>query len=65
MYIIFWHRGLLTFGDSFLIKVGQPENLFSLKVFFFFFSFNSSNLLNNVILLWSKGEVGYKKESTY
>ena len=35
MYIIFWPCGLPTFYDSFLIKVGQPENLFSLKVFFF------------------------------
>ena len=30
--------GLLTFYDPFLIKVDQPENLFSLEVFFFFFS---------------------------
>ena len=35
MYIIFWPCGLPTFYDSFLIKVGQPENLFSLKVFLF------------------------------
>ena len=28
MYIIFWPRGLLTFYDPFLIKAGQPENLF-------------------------------------
>ena len=59
LYIIFWPRGLLTFCDSFLIKVGKPVNLFSLKVCFFFF--NSSNLLNNVILLWSKGAMGYNK----
>ena len=38
MYIIFWPGGLLTFYDFFLIKVGQPENLFSLKVFFLYFS---------------------------
>ena len=30
MYIIFWPCGLLTFCNSFLIKVGQPENLLSL-----------------------------------
>ena len=34
LYIIFRPRGLLTFYDSFLIKVGQPENLFSLEAFF-------------------------------
>ena len=28
----------MTFYDPFLIKVGQPENLFSLKVFFLYFS---------------------------
>ena len=38
MYIIFWPCGLLTFYDSFLIKAGQPENLFfPLKCFFFIF----------------------------
>ena len=37
-HIIFWPCGLPTFYDSFLIKVGQPENLFSpLKCFFFIF----------------------------
>ena len=57
---------LLTFYDPFLIKVDQPENLFSLEVFFFFF--NTSNLcqpqkvLNQVTFSWSKGIVGYKKE---
>lgn len=38
MYIIFWPGGLLTFYDPFLIKVDQPENLFSLEMFFFFMS---------------------------
>ena len=38
MYIIFWPCGLPTFYDSFLIKAGQPENLFfPLKCFFFIF----------------------------
>ena len=36
MYIIFWPGCLLTFYDPFLIKADQPENLFSLEVFFFF-----------------------------
>ena len=36
MYIIFGPGGLLTFYDPFLIKADQPENLFSLEVFFFF-----------------------------
>ena len=30
--------GLLTFYDPFLIKVDQPENLFSLEVFFLYTS---------------------------
>ena len=38
MYIIFWPGGLLTFYDPFLIKVDQPENLFSLEVFFLYIS---------------------------
>ena len=67
MYIIFWPGGLLTFYDPFLVKIGQPENLFSLKVFFLYF-FNlchPQKVLNKVIFLWSKGAVGYnnnKKE---
>ena len=35
LYIIFWPRGLLTFYDPFLIKVGQLEHLLSLEIFFF------------------------------
>ena len=56
--------GLLTFYDPFLIKVDQPENLFSLEVFFLY----TSNLCeppkvqNRVTFSWSKGAVGYKKE---
>lgn len=38
MYIIFWPGGLSIFYDPFLIKVDQPENLFSLEMFFFFMS---------------------------
>ena len=33
MYIILWPCGLLTFCNSFVIKVGLPENLFSLYLF--------------------------------
>ena len=66
-YIIFWPRGLLTFYDLFLIKVGQPENLFSLKVFLLYFSnlCLPQKVLNKVTFLWSKGAVGYNKERTY
>ena len=64
MYIIFWPGGLLTFYDPFLIKVGQPENLFSFKVFFLYFSdlCHPQKVLNKVTFLWSKGAVGYKKK---
>jgi len=58
-------QSLLTFYDLFLIKVGQPENLFSLKVFLLYFSNLSQKLLNKVAFLWSKGAVGYNKERTY
>ena len=60
MYIIFWLCGLLTFCDSFLIKVGQPENLFSL-----YLSDLQSPSGNKATFLWSKGTVGYNKERTY
>ena len=59
-YIIFWLCGLLTFCDSFLIKVGQPENLFSL-----YLSDLQSPSGNKATFLWSKGTVGYNKERTY
>ena len=67
MYIIFWPGGLLTFYDPFLIKAGQPENLFSLKVFFLYFSnlCHPQKVLNKVTFLRSKGVVGYSKERTY
>ena len=54
-------QSLLTFYDLFLIKVGQPENLFSLKVFLLYFSNLSQKLLNKVSFLWSKGAVDYNK----
>ena len=52
MYIIFWPGGLLTFYDPFLIKVDQPENLFSLEVFFLYISnlCQPQRVLNNYIL---------------
>ena len=52
MYIIFWPGGLLTFYDPFLIKVDQPENLFSLEVFFLYISnlCQPQKVLNNYIL---------------
>ena len=66
MHIIFWPRGLLTFYDLFLIKVGQPENLLSLKLFLLYFSnlCLPQKVLNIVTFLWSKGAVGYNKERT-
>ena len=64
MYIIFWPGGLLTFYDPFLIKVDQPENLFSLELFFVYTSnlCQPQKVLNRVTFSWSKGAVGYKKE---
>ena len=50
--------GLLTFYDPFLIKVDQPENLFSLEVFIFFYTSNlcqPQKVLNIVTFSWSKG----------
>ena len=60
MYIIFWPCDLLTFCDSFLIKVGQPENLL-----FLYLSSLQSPSGNRVTFSWSKGAVDYNKESTY
>ena len=56
--------GLLTFYDPFLIKVDQPENLFSLEVFFLYTSnlCQPQNVLNKITFSWSKGAVGYKKK---
>ena len=56
--------GLLTFYDPFLIKVDQPENLFSLEVFFLYTSnlCQPQKVLNRVTFSWSKSAVGYKKE---
>ena len=56
--------GLLTFYDPFLIKVDQPENLFSLEVFFLYTSnlCQPQKVLNRVTFSWSKGAVGYNKK---
>ena len=56
--------GLLTFYDPFLIKVDQPENLFSLEVFFLYTSnlCQPQKVLNRVTFSWSKGAVGYTKK---
>ena len=67
MYVIFWPAGLLTFYDPFLIKLGQPEKLFSLEVFFLHVSnlCQPQKVLNRVTFSWSKGAVHYNKERTY
>ena len=59
---------LLTFYDPFLIKVDQPENLFSLEVSFLYTSnlCQPQKVLNRVTFSWSKGAVGYNnKKRTY
>ena len=52
MHIIFWPRGLLTFYNLILLKVDQPENLFSLEVFFLYISnlCQPQKVLNSYIL---------------
>ena len=55
--------GLWTFYDPFLIKATQPENLFSLEVFFLYFS-QPQKILNKVTFSRSKGAVGHSKERT-
>ena len=59
--------GLLTFYDPFLMKVDQPENLFSLEVFFVYTSnlCQPQNVLNKVTFSWNKSAVGYNKKRTY
>ena len=66
-YIIFWPGGLLTFYDPFLIQVDQPENLFSLEVFFLYISklCQPQKVLNRVTFSRNKGAVGHNKERTY
>ena len=56
--------GLWTFNDPVLIKAAQPENLFSLKVFFLYIlnPCQPQKISNRVIFSRSKGAVSYKKE---
>ena len=56
--------GLWTFYDPLLIKAAQPENLFSLEVFFLYISnlCQPQKVLNRVTFSRSKGAVSYKKE---
>ena len=58
--------GLWTFYDPFLIKAAQPENLFSLEVFFLYISnlCQPQKVLNRVTFSRSKGAVSYNKERT-
>ena len=57
-----WH-----FMTLFLIKVDQPENLFSLEVFFLYISklCQPQKVLNRVTFSRNKGAVGHNKERTY
>ena len=57
--------GLLTFYDPFWIMVDQPENLFSLEVFFLYTSnlCQPQKVLNRVTFSWSKGAVGYNNNN--
>ena len=66
MYIIFWPGSLLAFYDPFLIKVDQPENLFSLEVFFLYISnlCQPQKVLNRVAFSRSKAAGSYNKERT-
>ena len=59
-------EGLWTFYDPFLIKAAQPENLFSLEVFFLYISnpCQPQKVLNRVTFSRSKGAVSYNKERT-
>ena len=56
--------GLWTFYDPLLIKAAQPENLFSLKVFFLYIPnlCQPQKVLNKLHFSQSKGAVSYKKE---
>ena len=58
--------GLWTFYDPFLIKAAQPENLFSLEVFFLYISnlCQPQKVLNRVTFSQSKGAVSYNEERT-
>ena len=59
--------GLLTFYDPFLIKVDQPENLFSLELFFVYTSnlCQPQKVLNRVTFSWSKGAMNYNQKTYF
>ena len=56
--------GLWTFYNTLLIKAAQPENFFSLEVFFLYISnlCQPQKVLNRVTFSGSKGAVSYNKE---
>ena len=56
--------GLWTYYDPLLIKAAQPENLFSLKVFFLYISnvCQPQKMPNRVTFSQSKGTMSYKIE---
>ena len=58
--------GLWTFYDPFVIKAAQPENFFSLEVFFLYISnlCKPQKVLNRVTFSRSKGAVSHNKERT-
>ena len=58
--------GLWTFYDPLLIKAAQPENLFSLEVFFLYISnlCQPQKVSNRVTFSQSKGAASYNEERT-
>ena len=65
VYIIFWAwRPADILWPIFLIKAAQPENLFSLKVFFLYISNLCQPAKQSYVFSQSKGAVSYKKERT-
>ena len=58
--------GLWTFYDPLWIKAAQPENLFSLEMFFLYISnlCQPQKVLNRVTFPRSKGAVSCNKERT-
>ena len=58
--------GLWTFHDPLLIKAAQPENLFSLKVFFLYISnlCQPQKVSNKVPFSQSNDPASYNKERT-
>ena len=64
VYIIFWPWRPVNIYDPLLIKAAQPENLFSLEIFFLYISnlCQPQKVLNKLHFSGSKGAVSYKKE---